>query len=66
MRYLDGTSFLNHHFIKLAFLESWINVVPANKKEELFTLLEERLNNKAKIKGELRLTIPFVCVECSK
>ncbi len=66
MRYLDGTSFLNHHFIKLAFLESWIKIVPKERKEEIFNMLEERLNKYAASKGELRLTIPFVCIDCRK
>ena len=66
MRYLNGTAFLNHHFIKLAFLESWIKVVPPGKRNKVFSLLEENLNNYAKAKGELRLTIPFVCMDCRK
>jgi ubiquinone/menaquinone biosynthesis C-methylase UbiE len=66
MRYLDGTSFLNHHFIKLAFLDSWVKVVPVERKEELFAQIEARLNKYAKAKGELKLTIPFVCIECIK
>jgi arsenite methyltransferase len=28
MRYSSGTAFLNHYFIKLAFLESWKKIVP--------------------------------------
>jgi arsenite methyltransferase len=66
MRYLNGTAFFNHHFIKLAFLESWIKVVPPGKRNKVFSLLEENLNNYAKTKGELRLTIPFVCFDCRK
>ena len=66
MRYLDGTAFLNHHFIKLAFLESWIKIVPAGRVEFIFNLLEIKLNEYAKKKGELRLTIPFVCIDCCK
>jgi len=66
MKYLDGTSLLNHHFIKLAFLESWVNIVPSERKKEIFDLLEKSLNKRAKVKGELRLTIPFVCIEGRK
>jgi arsenite methyltransferase len=66
MRYLNGSTFFNHHFIKLAFLESWINVVPSERRGKVFLLLEERLNNYSKFKGELRLTIPFVCIDCRK
>ena len=66
MRYLNGTAFLNHHFIKLAFLESWIKIVPAGKRRKVFSLLEKKLNNYSKAKGELRLTIPFICLDCRK
>ena len=66
MRYLNGTAFLNHHFVKIAFLESWIKIVPPGKRSKVFSLLEEKLNNFAKTKGELRLTIPFVCIDCRK
>jgi ubiquinone/menaquinone biosynthesis C-methylase UbiE len=66
MRYLNGTAFLNHHFIKLAFLESWVKIVPSGKRSKIFSQLEEKLNNFSKVKGELRLTIPFVCIDCRK
>ena len=66
MRYLNGTAFLNHHFVKIAFLESWIKIVPPGKRSKVFSLLEEKLNNFSKTKGELRLTIPFVCIDCRK
>jgi SAM-dependent methyltransferase len=66
MRYLNGTALLNHHFIKLAFLGSWVKIVPSGKRGKIFSLLEERLNNYSKSKGELRLTIPFVCIDCRK
>ena len=66
MRYLNGTAFLNHHFVKIAFLESWIKIVPPGKRSKVFSLLEEKLNNFSKTKGELRLTIPFVCFDCRK
>lgn len=66
MRYLNGTAFLNHHFIKLAFLESWVKIVPSGKRNRIFYLLEEKLNNFAKSRGELRLTIPFICLDCRK
>ena len=66
MRYLNGTALFNHHFIKLAFLDSWIKVVPSGKRSRTFSLLEANLNNYSKAKGELRLTIPFVCLDCRK
>jgi arsenite methyltransferase len=66
MRYLNGTALLNHHFIKIAFLDSWIKIVPSGKRSKIFSLLEKKLNCFAKSKGELLLTIPFVCIDCRK
>src|ERR1035437_2726869 len=66
MRYLNGTALFNHHFIKLAFLESWVKIVPSGKRGKIFSILEENLNNFSKSKGELRLTIPFICLDCRK
>lgn len=66
MRYLNGTAFLNHHFIKLAFLESWIKIVPSGRRNKIFSLFEEKLNSYARSKGELKLTIPFICIDCRK
>jgi arsenite methyltransferase len=66
LRYLNGTALFNHHFIKLAFLESWAKVIPSERRSKIFSLLEERLNEYSMLKGELRLTIPFVCFDCRK
>jgi len=61
-RFTDGSAMLNHYFIRLAFMDSWIKLIPANKLEEVFDTLEERLNEKAKITGGLTLSVPFVLV----
>ncbi|MDR3609395.1 MAG: class I SAM-dependent methyltransferase [Ignavibacteriaceae bacterium] len=66
MKYLNGTAFLNHYFIKIAFLDSWVKIVPQNKRGMIFKLLEEKLNQYSQSKGELRITIPFVCIDCRK
>jgi ubiquinone/menaquinone biosynthesis C-methylase UbiE len=66
MRYLDGSTMFNHYFIKLAFLESWKNILSTNDFEQVFSLLEDRLNRLAGERGEISLTIPFVCLDCQK
>ena len=62
MRFADGSALLNHHFIKLGFLDAWKSVV-AGREREVFRALIERLNELAGRKGELRLTIPMVYIE---
>jgi arsenite methyltransferase len=64
-RFADGSALLNHFFMKLAFLPPWKNVVPEEKQEEVFTLLENRLNQSAGSKG-ICMQVPFVTVDCRK
>lgn len=58
MRFANGDALLNHHFIKLGFLDAWKEVA-ADHAPEIFTRLLERL------KGEVRLTIPMAYIEAS-
>lgn len=60
MRFTNGTSLLNHYFIKLGFLDAWKKVVTGNERE-VFARLQDRLN----AIGELRLTIPMAYVEAT-
>jgi ubiquinone/menaquinone biosynthesis C-methylase UbiE len=64
IRFLSGTAMLNHYFIRLAFLEEWKKILPAEDVKECFTLLEQRLNEYAEKHHELNLTVPFVCFDC--
>ncbi len=66
MKFLNGTAYLNHYFTKLAFLESWVTIVPEQNITEFFALLENRLNDVAKAHGCLELSIPLVCFDCKK
>jgi ubiquinone/menaquinone biosynthesis C-methylase UbiE len=58
MRFASGTALLNHHFIKLGFLDGWKKIVPGRERET-FGQLRERLD----AMGEVRLTIPMAYVE---
>lgn len=62
-RYLNAEAMFNHSFIRLAFLDSWLEVVPSGRVDEIFTEVEERLNETARTKGELVLTVPFVLID---
>jgi SAM-dependent methyltransferase len=56
MRFADGTALLNHHFIKLGFLDAWKTVAG---DLSVFDRLQTELDRR----GELRLTIPMAYVE---
>jgi ubiquinone/menaquinone biosynthesis C-methylase UbiE len=62
-RFTDGSSMFNHFLIKLAFLNSWQELVPETKQKEIFEETEKRLNSIAESEGELKLTVPFVSID---
>ncbi len=63
MKFLDGSAFLNHHFVKLGWLGSWKELLPAAEMTDIFTLLEENLNAYSIQSGGLNLTVPMAYVE---
>lgn len=65
-KFSNGTSMLNHYFIRLAFMDSWIKILPENKLEQIFETIEMRLNEQAKILGGIKLSIPFVLINAIK
>jgi len=66
LRYLDGSAFLRHFFIRLGFLSDWRGVIDAHDEAEIFGQVEDRLNQKARQDGELRMTIPMLLVEAER
>jgi hypothetical protein len=65
-KFSNGTSMLNHYFIRIAFMDSWIKILPENKLEQIFDTIEIRLNEQAKILGSIKLTIPFILINAVK
>lgn len=65
-RYTDGTAFLNHYFIRLAFMPEWVKIVPEDKTELIFSFIESELNLIAGNSDGLSLTIPFAVFDCTK
>ena len=61
-RFTNGTAMLNHYFIRLAFMDAWVNILPEDKIESLFDQVEVQLNQQANILGGLKLSIPFVAI----
>ncbi|MDP2365349.1 MAG: class I SAM-dependent methyltransferase [Ignavibacteria bacterium] len=65
-KFTDATAMFNHYFIRLAFMESWINLLPADKVELIFDTIESRPNDQAKEQSGIKLTIPFVLLNAIK
>jgi len=66
MNFLDGSAFLNHHFIKLGWLESWKNLLPPDELPSIFSALEYNLNELALRSHGLSLSVPMVFMEGQK
>lgn len=65
-KFVDGTTMLNHYFIRLAFIDGWKDIVPKDKQVEVFERIENELNLKSAIDGIMTLSVPFVLIDCTK
>ncbi|MDR1171374.1 MAG: hypothetical protein LBL24_02855 [Bacteroidales bacterium] len=65
-KFANATAMFKHYFIRLAFMESWIKLISKDKAEEIFSLVESRMNGQAKQFGGLKLSIPFVMINAIK
>ena len=65
-RYTNGSAFLKHYFIREAFMKSWKTIIPDKSLSLVFEQIENRLNKIAGERGELVMSVPFVCFDCVK
>jgi len=64
IKFIDGSTMLNHFLIRFAFIEGWKSILKSSAQEKIFNQVEDKLNKIAKNKGEFELTIPFVTIDC--
>ena len=65
-RFADGTTMLNHYFIRLAFMDAWIKFLPPDKTDHIFEITELNMNEQSKRDGGINLSIPFVLIDARK
>lgn len=65
-RFTDGTAFFSHTTFRFFFLPPWKNLLTEKRAEEVFGILEEKLNAISEKRGGLVMTIPFACFDCEK
>ncbi|MCX6248003.1 MAG: methyltransferase domain-containing protein [Bacteroidetes bacterium] len=63
MRFMNGTAFLEHSFIRRAFRRSWEEVTG---DPGIFRDVEEQMNKIASLNGELTMSVPYACFDCHK
>ena len=66
MRFLNGSTFLNHSVVIVGFIHPWRNMFDEGDKQIFFERFENNLNEYSKLNGELKLTIPMAYFECGK
>ena len=65
-RYVNGSAFFKHYFIREAFMKPWKTIIPEKSTSLIFEQIENRLNRIAGERGELVMSVPFVCFDCVK
>jgi len=66
LRFLDANSFFNHSLIKYWFLEGWKGILDGDDVYEVFDQIEVELDRVAGKEGGIRLSIPFVTIDCRR
>ncbi len=66
IKFSNGTSLFNHFFMKLAFIKSWLEILPEESRDNIFNQIIEILNVIAEKENGIKLTIPMICIDCSK
>jgi ubiquinone/menaquinone biosynthesis C-methylase UbiE len=66
MRFLNGSSFLNHSVIVGGFSGAWRNLFNAHEIAPFFERFERNLNMHTEKHGELKLSVPMLYLECGK
>jgi ubiquinone/menaquinone biosynthesis C-methylase UbiE len=63
MHFVNGSAFLNHHFIKPGWLSTWQKIFPKEDHEIIFRALEANLNTYSKDNHGLVLTVPILFMQ---
>jgi len=66
LRFSNAESFFNHSLIKVGFLESWKNLMPAGKQKFIISKIIQLLDKEAERRGYVEMTIPYVVIKSYK
>lgn len=65
-KFIDAATMFNHYLIKYWFLAEWKKILDEKDYEKIFDQTENHLNKISKKNGKLRLTIPYVTIDCTR
>jgi arsenite methyltransferase len=66
LRFLNAEAMLNHSFIRFWFADSWGKIIHPDRQDVIFTQVEKELDRLAMARGEIRLTIPYIVMDCRR
>jgi arsenite methyltransferase len=66
LRFSGAAALFDHAFMRLAFLGSWLELVPERDRRAVFGEVQARLDGLAQRDGGLALDIPFACVDATR
>lgn len=64
--FADGAALFNHYFMRLAFIESWIDCIPEEHRKTVMNDVEHRISRIAEKKNGFSMNVPFACLEFRK
>lgn len=64
--FINGSAFLNYHFIKLCFLKPWLELIPENKSKIVFKDMKNEINKFSIKNNGFFLKIPYACIRCKR
>ncbi|MBP7737736.1 MAG: class I SAM-dependent methyltransferase [Spirochaetes bacterium] len=65
-KFSNAEAIFGHFFMKIAFIPSWEEIVPAKDRKKIFRDIKSDLNALSGKKGCIELTIPMICFNCGK
>ncbi len=65
-RFSDADAMMRHFFIRLAFMGDWESILPARHRNEAFSQIERRLDERAGNTDGINLPVPFVTFDCER
>lgn len=65
-KFISGNSFFCYPLVRFRFLPLWREILPPQRTEEIFNLLEDKLDKIVSKQKELIMSVPYVCFDCEK
>lgn len=65
-KFIDYEAMLNYHEIKHYFSKPWFEIVDEKLQKNIFGEIKSEFNKMSDLKGFIELTIPFICINCTK